>query len=1133
MTDKNGNLQQRRNDRFSDTPLTGMTTCPFKDPEVAIVPMRYALDRSRYDVDPNQLRPLCPEGQWARLPKLKTRTYTLRQLRGGYVYVFDETAKTLHEYSYSALNANLTRIVWSDADIGQDLRSTEGGEIRNYLLYPRNNQLHIAFSPQQWTWRVCEHLRSHSDSRAQWMQPLNLKEYCRTMDVPHALQLMDLDKHIVADIDVWPINHDGRFADSAYPSVSEIGPSQHVVPLAAHVIWTGSVEDKFSSVMVALDDSLAVMEDLGTQLIADQAAFQEWQEAHEHKLSMAGVVEQLCGVGGDPELLPASVRDDETKMRSYLVEVEAYFEQLNVEEGAGQADIGILQGLHDLPSKGLAQQIKARYGSEPSADLRESWDKRSKWRREIDLSAARSFIEDHQEKSILLRQQVHDTRSDLQTWATRIGTEPLKLFMDTTNPNTLLYLQTIIAQLMEVMVQDTAASKWLGEQDVKATTLFGLARFGFSAPIKDALDKEANRLIDDHNDITSLIGRLAELNSFLTHEEIANKPWMLALSDTARQTLKALGEMATGAGKQVVEKTLLALLAVDSRLAYSNSRNLGALLRNTLVGHFLMGHPEHLQHDPDFKKHYHQWKADLQALKNNYNRAMSEWFYRRGSYRAKDMGHRIGQLALAIKQQLLRMPLLFDYQKSQHVRTIQEAIARSVTKGLAQLKWPELMEAWSAKHGLVAGAITYGVVLANLINTSLVYRDLSRDGSLDSKDWVKINSGMAYTGSALMALVVATKWGSIKDLSIKIKGRERNIFEHSISFWEHGNTKGQTKAWGDLIRQFSVRMIALGAFTLIATSTEIWDIADDMSKTESSLDKVFLSVKGLAVLGMSIIGVIGLFAGGVAPLGVSGAVMFAMGSWVAGAALVAGLIYLFASYALNNLKRDTIGQWLRKGTWSRYPDERHPDDISGQLEEKRSFLEIQLSPSLYVKPSYGTKLIYVHPNGYQKFPILNGAWIQLHLPVELRGSLVEANLTASHRPLYVLPVETIDESLQEPFIKHGVIVESRLLGQTPDEINTDGPDEGRYDMPPEGEGVVWQTWVPLTEDAQFIEMQVWYSPEILASSEGDRGYRFQLELDKGGVSDEKGTRLTSLDPGTLQIENLGGREKSIAVLVPN
>ncbi|EPM56281.1 membrane protein, partial [Pseudomonas syringae pv. actinidiae ICMP 19073] len=74
--------------------------------------MRYALDRSRYDADPRQLKPLPKDGYWARLPTLKTRSYTLRQLYDGYVYVFNETAGTLHEYAASASDGHLSRIVW-------------------------------------------------------------------------------------------------------------------------------------------------------------------------------------------------------------------------------------------------------------------------------------------------------------------------------------------------------------------------------------------------------------------------------------------------------------------------------------------------------------------------------------------------------------------------------------------------------------------------------------------------------------------------------------------------------------------------------------------------------------------------------------------------------------------------------------------------------------------------------------------------------------------------------------------------------------------------------------------------------------------------------------------------------------
>ncbi|RMR88185.1 hypothetical protein ALP77_05401, partial [Pseudomonas amygdali pv. tabaci] len=48
MTDKHGTHQQRRAALFPKTPATATSLCPFRGPNVAIVPVRYALDRSRY-----------------------------------------------------------------------------------------------------------------------------------------------------------------------------------------------------------------------------------------------------------------------------------------------------------------------------------------------------------------------------------------------------------------------------------------------------------------------------------------------------------------------------------------------------------------------------------------------------------------------------------------------------------------------------------------------------------------------------------------------------------------------------------------------------------------------------------------------------------------------------------------------------------------------------------------------------------------------------------------------------------------------------------------------------------------------------------------------------------------------------
>jgi len=214
MADKNGNPQQCRNAQFSDKPMANPGVCPFKDPDIAIVAMRYALDRSRYDVDPSQLTPLSAEGKWKRPPKLQSRGYTLRQLRDGFVYVYDETDEVLHEYRFQAHDASLTQIVWSEAE--QDIRSASG-ESRSHLLYPRTHKLRMAFSPYQWTWRMCQLMSASGVKRASWLRELDLRDYSRQMSAWHTLPLTRLSKGVVADVDPHPVKHDGRFADSAHP----------------------------------------------------------------------------------------------------------------------------------------------------------------------------------------------------------------------------------------------------------------------------------------------------------------------------------------------------------------------------------------------------------------------------------------------------------------------------------------------------------------------------------------------------------------------------------------------------------------------------------------------------------------------------------------------------------------------------------------------------------------------------------------------------------------------------------------------------------------------------------------------------------------------------------------------------
>lgn len=1126
MADKNGNPQQCRNAQFSDKPMANPGVCPFKGPDIAIVPMRYALDRSRYDVDPSQLTPLSAEGKWKCPPKLQSRSYTLRQLRDGFVYVYDETDEVLHEYRFQAHDASLTRIVWSDAASLPDIRSAEG-ESRTHLLYARTHKLRMAFSPYQWTWRMCQLMSASGVKRASWLRELDLRDYSRQMSAWHTLPLTRLSKGVVADVDPHPVKHDGRFADSAHPPKADDEGKYPSVSLAADVLWTGSVEDKSSSVLIALEDPLAMLEDLGMQLATDQAALHEFQLEHEHALNIAGVVEKLCGAAGDKSLLPASVLKDEAKTRQYIQDIESYFEQLQVEDDLKQSADGQVLGLIELPSAALGDELKANYGSLPNPDLRKSWQDRSKWRREVDLQAAREYSDTQNAQLKIFRAHVTETQNDIKALVGYVGTDPIRLFIDTTHSTSLLCLLEVVSDLLCNLSQDLTFSRWLQAEEESSKTLFGHARFGFSHVIKDAMTNEANRVMQGISDVTALVGRAGELNGFLTHDALAEKPWIKALSEPAQMTLNALVDLAKGAGKATLENIQLAFFPVDSRLAGGAiNQNAALMLRNLLMGHVLLNHPEKLQIDEAFTQQHAAWKAELDKGRDLYKTAQYRWLYQAKQYDRRALASIMQDIQHRLTQHRLNEPLLFDYRSKRYGQVMQTKIANFFAKnGQLTQEWSKQAKAWSAEHGLNAGAITWGVAAINLLNTFVTYETASRDGELNKKDWAKVASAAAYTGNALMAVFVETGWGAMKDLAVSgSDSKPINITQKSAAQW----TRAGKSDWGKLIKGFGARLVGLGGFAVIAASLEWWDIDADYLNTDSALDKDVMDIKKISVLGFAVVGGAQLLAGITALMGYGALAALVMNPWFIGFTAVIGVVYLLSTLALNYLKRDVVGHWLHKCRWSRYPYERFKD----QNEENQTFLEIQLAPAIFIKPTFHASQHYFPDIGYLPTEAQNGAWVQLRLPGAIRGELAHVNLTATGRPIPGFPVERVGDSLKDCFSGYGT-VEAVAQWRRVSPLKT----QTRFNEPPqtispEDEDVIWQTWVPLTESAKYLELQVWYPKHILTIREGDQGYRYQIELTPEGESDGSESRVVGSSKNSLTVESLGGRADALQLPVP-
>ena len=915
MTDKQGTSQQRRDAQFSRKPMADNASCPFKGPDIAIVPMRYALDRSRYDVNPEQMTPLSADGNWERLPPLQSRTYTLRQLRDGYVYVFDETEEALHEYLFNAADASLTRITGGAAR--EDIRTTKG-ESRTLLLYPRTHKLRMAFSPHQWTWRTCELMRSSGVKRASFMRELNLRDYCRQMSARHTLPLTFLSKQAVADVDPGSVTHDGRFADSAHPSTADEDGKCPQVALAADVVWTGSVEDKFSALLIALDDPLAMLEDLGMQLTADQAALDAFQLDHQHALNIAGVVEKLCGVSGEKELLPGSMLADESKKRQYIRDIEAYFEQLQIEDDATEGQDTLAYGLPERPSLILGKEIADKYGRLPDPALRKSWQDRSKWRREVDLDAARDYVDVQQAQLNSLREHIAESQSDIKALGGYIGTDPLRLFIDTTHSDSLLCLLDVLSDLLCTLSQDLGFSRWLQEEEEQSKTLLGLTRFGFSQAIKDALTHEANSLVQGISDITALAGRAGELNGFLGHDALAQKSWVKTLNEPARLTVEALVELAKGAGKAALENIQLVFFPVDSRISKgAASDNAALMLRNLLMGHVLLDHPDKLQINQDFVERHNAWKAELNKGRELYQTAQHRWLYQADRYDRRTTALLMQDIQREIKLHLLKEPLLFDYRSQRYGEVMQTKISDFFARhGQLTKEWSHQAKAWSAENGLNAAAITWGIAAVNLLNTFATYESTTRDGDVSGKDLAKVVSAAAYTGNALMAVFVETGWRGMKDLgALDEHGKYKTITQRTAAQW-----KGSAQPhFGKLIQGFGKRLIGLGGFAILAASVELWDIVDDYNQTSIESERTLHEVKVVTVSLMAIGGFTQVAVGLLATSGHNSYIALVMSPWFAGATLIVGIIYLFAVFALNYLKQDIVGSWLRKCTWSRYP----------------------------------------------------------------------------------------------------------------------------------------------------------------------------------------------------------------------
>ncbi|WP_421347915.1 toxin VasX [Aeromonas veronii] len=492
-------------------------TCPFKNKEIALVPVRYALDEV-FEAPAKQPHPL-PAKHFKGPLALKANPYTLRQLRDGWLYVFDETAKELDEYEVKG---------------SQFIHASKGS--KGHLLYPANHKVAMAFSHQRWTERLKKEYCEQNSLRSKGMRSFKLLSLASKMGGEHA-GLLDLLSTHVADMGLLNEGFVGSCAPLKAPEGVEPGLLWRDKPAGSADACKAGMPDLKSALVVALDDLISDMHDV-TMRLSDIAIRHEQpfnDDDTRHRWTMAGITEMLALPPLDENSLPPSAKGDrlatfklKKQLQSYLVAKHDYKER----QGSGNhyIDLGAEQRL-------MTQHAQLKLlGLNP--DPWANWPG-VRFDDEVNWSGLERMIQQYAQGVDALRPRWLATYDDALQLLQALPTSLLLLGLDSQTEDTQTLLLASSGQWLFSLF--FAPDTKRGEQLTKALkkgALPALAHYGFDIEVKKELENNPGWI--GVGNITGVANALAGLEAIASNHLLSDSKLFGGLHEGAKATMSAL-----------------------------------------------------------------------------------------------------------------------------------------------------------------------------------------------------------------------------------------------------------------------------------------------------------------------------------------------------------------------------------------------------------------------------------------------------------------------------------------------------------------------------------------------------------------------------------------------------------------
>lgn len=1072
---------------FADKPMTSIGQCPLQQAEIAIFPVRYALDEAAQTNGEPGPHPLPDTWQGAAsLPALQTRTYTQRQLRDGWLYVIDRTANTLDEYRVQGANFS---------------KQTAGGEgsagpALGYLLYPRGHQLLLGYSSVKWS----EHTHGRmADPAAQmrWMRALDLAGYARTMQAPHCAALAEIAEH-VADIDSATAKPDLRF-DSTFVPTQAQDAEQACKPALGSDRLLGCVPDQDSALFIALDDPLGILEDLSMQAAGPALALAQFEEQHMHRLTVAQYVEMLSGA--DFSDLQATLDLDDQAFHTFKQKAQRYLDATLMQQfdAASETTVALKQAgkERDLLVAEYGEDVVNRVDR-----LMTQWRARESLRGQVRFDEAQQYVLEKRIEFEGHQASLKYCLEDLIVWLKRLGTDPLCVFHDHTDEHQCLSLMEHADAWLGLLTQHEAGRDWFIRDYAEPGTLMGLAHYNFDKELASIIDRLAQEFTEEQGINLALAGSVAkrsqEITDVLSNETIRNSALFQRLSQPAQRAYDTLLKVASQHFEDLWEAFEYKLLpAVSTRLG-PQWKPVAYLAISVAVQSTVDEIKPFLILDGEYKQKHARWARQVAMVTRKLD--VQHRVARTGARHDRQAASRdVRQLKQQLDNLMLEMPSRIlargeVHQQTQHT-AIQQRAFTIETLGRAELA--QQLEARARDYGSyikrvndwVKNNINKGlaglVTVLNLWNFHTAMADAGASGEWTTTDQLSVGTAAATMLSGLTALAIMPVWARMAQLTgTAVIGQEAlqvRLVDAAAKYWHPD--QGRHKA---LFKAFAKRAFAMSGLAVIAAVTEINYLGQQKANAKSAAELSALITKQSTVFVMGVLGLAQLAFSTSAYLGIwaAGAVF---APWILVGLAITGAIYLMVSIIAEGLRMEGLKLWLHRSSWGRSAISYWQDSETGQKDELRALREVLLRPAILAQTLKWKRSDHDNPSR-------KGVWLKLVLPPDV----------ADH-DVRIYPVMVTEG---------GWLSKDRATGYRNNMYANDFADgnwitleqvgqwdfldvhQYRHQPPAQYAASDWRVWLvhlPHHRGMDRLELEIHY-PAVILSRADNLGYRFNIDL---------------------------------------